>query len=219
MSLKTLLSRFKPVTYHIKKPHIPDYVLATDPTIDIPSLFGIAGSYRPKTGEMTLSYDSVTTKGILQNNTLTIDTPKSKQFETDHYLNWRVLNENSIAEAFIDANASPVGGYSVAAKLMISSLDNQSEDISNKVLYSLENLPNGTTPLGRHSLIRSDDTFIILTTHTILVLKRDKDLGIPHYTITHDTMSVKTFEALDECYEVGQALQALSNKYIKSLHN
>lgn len=215
MSLKTLLSRFKPATYHIKKPHIPDYILATDPTIALPSVFGINGSYRPKTGDVTLTYNSIIATGIFQNGTLTINTHKSKEIETDHYLRYYVLNEDNLAKAFIDANKNPFGDFSIAAKLMLKLSDNSSESYDNVALYGLETLPNGTTPLGNHMLIHEDNTFIILTTRNVLVLKRDGDLDLPRYTITHDMMSAKTFGALDECYEVGQALESLS---YNSLH-
>lgn len=206
--------QFTTVTYDIETPNVPDFLVEMDPTIELPNFAGIKGTYRPKTGEVTLTYlDRGETKGTLKNGQLTIDVYKPKQIETESYLRASVLDTFELAKAFIKADDRRFGGLSIAAKLMVTQSRQLGDEQGYVILNGLEKLKEGTNTFGKHTIIRSGDHFVIITEYHVLVMVRDTELGFPRYTVTHDMMSLKTFGALTACYEVGKALQAMSDIY------
>ena len=206
--------QYQTTTYEIEAPNVPEFLVAMDPIIEVPSFAGIKGTYRPKTGEVTLTYAGYkTTAGKLENGKLTIDVYKPKQIETESYLRASVLDEFELANAFIEADERRYTGMSFVAKLMVVQPRQIEQTSDYNILNGLEKLKEGTNTFGKHNIIRSDNHFVIITKYHVLVMERDMELGFPRYTVTHDMMSLKTFDALNDCYEIGQALQAMSDIY------
>ena len=203
------LNRIETTTFLVEKPSFPDFLEAYDPIINAPEVGDFKGSYRPKTGEVTIQHKDKVYKGILENERLTISLRTSYKGETEFYLRHVVLDSEILFKAFMKQDAQVKSGLSIAQQLMIC-IPDYSGQIDGYMIYpGLDKIKEGLTDLDGQLLVRKDDEYIIITQGYFLRMTRDNELGFSRYAVTQGVMLRDDETTYHECYKVGRALSQL----------
>lgn len=203
------LNRTETATFLVAKPSFPDFLEAYDPIIETPAVGNFTGSYRPKTGDVTIRYEDDTYTGTLENDRLTMTLHTSRKGETEFYLRHFVLDSKVLFEAFVDQDAKVKGGMSIAQQLMLCIPDYTEWTGTYTVYPGLDKVQEGVLDLDGHMLIRKGDEYTIITRGYFLRMKRDDELGVSCYTVTASAMLVKDETTYRECQEIGRGLSRL----------
>lgn len=203
------LNRTETATFLVVKPSFPDFLESYDPVIETPAVGNFTGSYRPKTGEVTIQYEDDTYTGVLENDRLTMTVHTSRKGETEFYLRHFVLDSKVLFEAFAEQDAKVKGGLSIAQQLMICIPDYEEQTGGYMVYPGLDKVQEGVTDLNGHMIIRKDDEYDIITRGYFLRMKRDDELGLSRYTVIDGAMLKRNEQTYRECQEVGRSLSRL----------
>ena len=203
------LNRTETATFLVVKPSFPNFLEAYDPIIETPAVGNFTGSYRPKTGDVTIQYENDVYTGKLENDRLTMTLHTSRKGETEFYLRHFVLDSDILFEAFAEQDAKVKGGLSIAQRLMICIPDYAEQTGGYMVYPGLDKVQDGVTDLDGQMLIRKGDEYMIITRGYFLRMKRDDELGISRYTVTKGAMLVNDEMTYRECQEVGRSLSRL----------
>lgn len=203
------LKRTETATFLVAKPSFPDFLESYDPVIETPAVGNFTGSYRPKTGDVTVRYEDDVYTGKLENDRLTMTVHTSRKGETEFYLRHFVLDSKVLFEAFVEQDAKVKGGLSVAQQLMLCIPDYTEWAGTYAVYPGLDKVQEGVTDLDGHMLIRKGDEYDIITRGYFLRMKRDDELGMSRYTVTASAMLVKDEMTYRECRNVGRSLSRL----------
>lgn len=203
------LKRTETATFLVVKPSFPDFLENYDPVIQTPAVGNFTGSYRPKTGDVTIRYEGDVYTGKLENDRLTMTLHTSRKGETEFYLRHFVLDSKMLFEAFMDQDAKVKGGLSIAQQLMICIPDYEEQTGGYMVYPGLDKVKEGMTDLDGKMLIRKGDEYTIITRGYFLRMKRDDELGLSRYTVIDGVMLKRNEQTYRECQEVGRSLSRL----------
>ena len=203
------LNRTETATFLVVKPSFPDFLENYDPIIATPAVGNFTGSYRPKTGDVTISYEDDVYTGKLENDRLTMTVHTSRKGETEFYLRHFVLDSEKLFEAFVEQDSNTKQGLSIAQQLMICIPDYEEQTGGYMVYPGLDKVQEGVTDLDGRLLIRKGDEYTIITRGYFLRMKRDDELGVSCYTVTASAMLVKDEMTYRECRNVGRSLSRL----------
>lgn len=203
------LNRTETATFLVVKPSFPDFLESYDPIIETPAVGNFTGSYRPKTGEVTIQYQDDVYTGKLENDRLTMTVHTSRKGETEFYLRHFVLDSDVLFEAFAEQDAKTKQGLSIAQQLMICIPDYEEQTGGYMVYPGLDKVKEGVTGLDGQMLIRKGDEYMIITRGYFLRMKRDNELGLSRYTVTKGAMLVNDEMTYRECRNVGRSLSRL----------
>ena len=203
------LKRTETATFMIAKPSFPDFLESYDRVIETPAVGNFTGSYRPKTGDVTIRYEDDVYTGKLENDRLTMTVHTSRKGETEFYLRHIMFDSKLLFEAFMDQDAKVKGGLSIAQQLMLCIPDYTEWTGGYMVYPGLDKVKEGMTDLDGKMLIRKGDEYTIITRGYFLRMKRDDELGVSCYTVTASAMLVKDEMTYRECCNVGRSLSRL----------
>lgn len=203
------LNRTETATFLVVKPSFPDFLESYDPVIQTPAVGNFTGSYRPKTGDVTIRYEADEYTGKLENDRLTMTVHTSRKGETEFYLRHIMFDSKLLFEAFMDQDAKVKGGLSIAQQLMLCIPDYTEWTGGYMVYPGLDKVKEGMTDLDGKMLIRKGDEYTIITRGYFLRMKRDDELGVSCYTVTASAMLVKDEMTYRECRNVGRSLSRL----------
>ena len=203
------LNRTETATFLVVKPSFPDFLEAYDPIIETPAVGNFTGSYRPKTGDVTIRYEDDVYTGKLEDDRLTMTVHTSRKGETEFYLRHFVLDSKVLFEAFVEQDAKTKQGLSIAQQLMICIPDYAEQTGGYMVYPGLDKVKEGMTDLDGKMLIRKGDEYMIITRGYFLRMKRDDELGVSRYTVTESAMLKRNEQTYRECQEVGRSLSRL----------
>lgn len=203
------LNRTETATFLVAKPSFPDFLELYDPVIQTPAVGNFTGSYRPKTGDVTIRYKDDVYTGKLENDRLTMTLHTSRKGETEFYLRHFVLDSKVLLEAFVEQDAKTKQGLSIAQQLMIC-IPNYEEQTGGYMVYpGLDKVKEGMTDLDGKMLIRKGDEYMIITRGYFLRMKRDDELGLSRYTVIDGAMLKRNEQTYRECQEIGRNLSRL----------
>lgn len=157
------LNRTETATFMIAKPSFPDFLESYDPVIETPAVGNFTGSYRPKTGDVTIRYEDDVYTGKLENDRLTMTVHTSRKGETEFYLRHIMFDSKLLFEAFMDQDAKVKGGLSIAQQLMLCIPDYTEWTGGYMVYPGLDKVKEGMTDLDGKMLIRKGDEYTIIT--------------------------------------------------------
>lgn len=203
------LNRTETATFMIAKPSFPDFLESYDRVIETPAVGNFTGSYRPKTGDVTIRYEDDVYTGKLENDRLTMTVHTSRKGETEFYLRHIMFDSKLLFEAFMDQDAKVKGGLSIAQQLMLCIPDYTEWTGGYMVYPGLDKVQEGVTDLDSHMLIRKGDEYDIITRGYFLRMKRDDELGMSRYTVIDSAMLKRNEQTYRECQEVGRSLSRL----------
>ena len=203
------LNRTETATFMIAKPSFPDFLESYDPVIETPAVGNFTGSYRPKTGDVTIRYEDDVYTGKLENDRLTMTVHTSRKGETEFYLRHIMFDSKLLFEAFMDQDAKVKGGLSIAQQLMLCIPDYTEWTGGYMVYPGLDKVKEGMTDLDGKMLIRKGDEYTIITRGYFLRMKRDDELGVSCYTVIDGAILKRNEQTYRECQEVGRSLSRL----------
>lgn len=203
------LNRTETATFMVVKPSFPDFLELYDPVIETPVVGNFTGSYRPKTGDVTVRYEDDVYTGKLENDRLTMTVHTSRKGETEFYLRHIMFDNKLLFEAFMDQDAKVKGDLSIAQRLMICIPDYAEQTGGYMVYPGLDKVKEGMTDLDGKMLIRKGDEYTIITRGYFLRMKRDDELGVSCYTVTASAMLKRNEQTYRECQEIGRNLSRL----------
>lgn len=203
------LNRTETATFLVAKPSFPDFLENYDPIIETPAVGNFTGSYRPKTGDVTVRYEDDVYTGKLENDRLAMTVHTSRKGETEFYLRHIMFDNKLLFEAFMDQDAKVKGDLSIAQQLMICIPDYAEQTGGYMVYPGLDKVKEGVTDLDGKMLIRKGDEYMIITRGYFLRMKRDDELGVSRYTVTESAMLKRNEQTYRECQEVGRSLSRL----------
>lgn len=203
------LKRTETATFLVAKPSFPDFLEAYDPIIETPVVGNFTGSYRPKTGDVTVRYEDDVYTGKLENDRLTMTVHTSRKGETEFYLRHIMFDNKLLFEAFMDQDAKVKGDLSIAQRLMICIPDYAEQTGGYMVYPGLDKVKEGMTDLDGKMLIRKGDEYTIITRGYFLRMKWDDELGVSCYTVTASAMLKRNEQTYRECQEIGRNLSRL----------
>lgn len=203
------LKRTETATFLVAKPSFPDFLESYDPIIETPAVGNFTGSYRPKTGDVTIRYEDDVYTGKLENDRLTMTVHTSRKGETEFYLRHFVLDSKVLLEAFVEQDAKTKQGLSIAQQLMICIPDYAEQTGGYMVYPGLDKVKEGMTDLDGKMLIRKGDEYTIITRGYFLRMKRDDELGLSRYTVIDGAMLKRNEQTYRECQEIGRNLSRL----------
>lgn len=203
------LKRTETATFLVAKPSFPDFLEAYDPIIETPVVGNFTGSYRPKTGDVTVRYEDDVYTGKLENDRLTMTVHTSRKGETEFYLRHIMFDNKLLFEAFMDQDAKVKGDLSIAQRLMICIPDYAEQTGGYMVYPGLDKVKEGMTDIDGKMLIRKGDEYMIITRGYFLRMKRDDELGVSCYTVTASAMLKRNEQTYRECQEIGRNLSRL----------
>ena len=203
------LNRTETATFLVVKPSFPDFLESYDPVIQTPAVGNFTGSYRPKTGDVTIRYEDDVYTGKLENDRLTMTLHTSRKGETEFYLRHIMFDNKLLFEAFMDQDAKVKGDLSIAQRLMICIPDYAEQTGGYMVYPGLDKVKEGMTDLDGKILIRKGDEYTIITRGYFLRMKRDDELGMSRYTVIDGAMLKRNEQTYRECQEIGRSLSRL----------
>lgn len=203
------LKRTETATFLVAKPSFPDFLESYDPIIETPAVGNFTGSYRPKTGDVTIRYEDDVYTGKLENDRLTMTVHTSRKGETEFYLRHIMFDNKLLFEAFMDQDAKVKGDLSIAQRLMICIPDYAEQTGGYMVYPGLDKVKEGMTDLDGKMLIRKGDEYDIITRGYFLRMQRDDELGTSRYTVIDSAMLKRNEQTYRECQEVGRSLSRL----------
>jgi hypothetical protein len=203
------LKRTETATFLVAKPSFPAFLESYDPIIETPAVGNFTGSYRPKTGDVTIRYADDVYTGKLENDRLTMAVHTSRKGETEFYLRHFVLDSKVLFEAFVKQDTKVKGGLSIAQQLMLCIPDYTEWTGTYAVYPGLDKVQEGVLDLDGHMLIRKGDEYDIITRGYFLRMKRDDELGMSRYTVIDGAMLKRNEQTYRECQEVGRSLSRL----------
>lgn len=208
----SIFNRSKMTTFMVTKPYFPETVLQFDPIIYFTQVSGIKGSYRPKTGEVTIQFQNDEPHTTyLQNDRLDIEVVPSSRGKVEYLLRHWMLDEQRLFQTFIKQETK-TRGLTIAQKLMISAPGFETSDTTCFVSLGLDKIPEGYAQFKDYTFIRKGNEYTIITKGYFLRLHKSMEYGVTKYTVTASAMLVRDEQTYQECYEVGQFLQHISEQ-------
>lgn len=196
----------------VTKPHFPETVLQFDPTIYFTQVSGIKGSYRPKTGEVTIQcQDNEPQTAYLHHDRLTLTVTQTLRGKVEYLLRHWMFDEQRLFQTFIKQEMK-TRGLTIAQKLMISAPGYETSDTTCFVSLGLDKIPEGYTQLKGYTFIREGNDYTIITKGYFLRLHKSMDYGVAQYIVTASAMLIRDAQTYQECHEVGQILQHISEQ-------
>lgn len=193
----------------ITQPEFPEFITKFDPTIKLPNLNDLSGFYKPASQELTIIRNqeeiikTIITDGQIE---VTVPFTSSVKEEIKEYIEYVFYNDGRIFKWFTKQDMDETN-LSIATRLMIDQYCKT--DVAATIKPAFEKLEQGIThPTKTSRIIRDDDEFIIITNGYFLQMTMQKDDSFTFFNVTRQETFEPTLETYQECYEIGQWLDA-----------
>lgn len=200
------------VTIPITQPEFPKFITQYNPAIETPYYKGLTGIYKPTSQEFTLFKDGdEISRCIIKDGQITLTASISLKALMEEYIRYVFFNDNRLFEWFAEQDHNQLTGIPIATRLIVES--NYRPDLTGMRTYTAINeLPQGIThPTSNTRIIRENNEFIILLDGYLVRMHIESESGVDTHYITQYALLKPTIETYQECYEIGQWLNAQSN--------
>lgn len=196
------------VTITITEPEFPEFITKFDPQIKLPRVGSFHGIYKPASHELTVYQNECErVKTIINDKQIKFKEsypPLLKQIK--EYIEYVFYNDGRIFKWFTKQDMDETN-LSIATRLMIDQYCKT--DVAATIKPAFEKLEQGIThPTKTSRIIRDDDEFIIITNCYFLQMTMQKDDSFTFFNVTRQETFEPTLETYQECYEIGQWLDA-----------
>lgn len=193
----------------ITQPEFPEFITKFDPTIKLPNLNDLSGFYKPASHELTIIQNQEEIiKTIIINGQIEVTVPFTSNVKEQikEYIEYVFYNDGRIFKWFTKQDMDETN-LSIATRLMIDQYCKT--DVAATIKPAFEKLEQGIThPTKTSRIIRDDDEFIIITNGYFLQMTMQKDDSFTFFNVTRQETFEPTLETYQECYEIGQWLDA-----------
>lgn len=196
------------VTITITEPEFPEFITKFDPQIKLPRVGSFHGIYKPASHELTVYQNECErVKTIINDKQIKFKEsypPLLKQIK--EYIEYVFYNDGRIFKWFTKQDMDETN-LSISTRLMIDQYCKT--DVAATIKPAFEKLEQGIThPTKTSRIIRDDDEFIIITNGYFLQMTMQKDDSFTFFNVTRQETFEPTLETYQECYEIGQWLDA-----------
>lgn len=194
----------------ITQPEFPEFITKFDPTIKLPNLNDLSGFYKPASQELTIIRNqekiikTIITDGQIE---VTVPFTSSVKEQIKEYIEYVFFNDGRLFKWFAQNDMDEETHLSIATRLMIDQC--YKTNVAATIKPAFEKLEQGIThPTKTSRIIRDDDEFIIITNGYFLQMTMQKDDSFTFFNVTRQETFEPTLETYQECYEIGQWLDA-----------
>lgn len=194
----------------ITQPEFPEFITKFDPTIKLPQLGSLHGFYKPASQELTIIRNqeeiikTIITDGQIE---VTVPFTSSVKEQIKEYIEHVFFNDGRLFKWFAENDMDEKTHLSIATRLMIDQYCKT--NVAATIKPAFEKLEQGIThPTKTSRIIRDDDEFIIITNGCFLQMTMQKDDSFTFFNVTRQETFEPTLETYQECYEIGQWLDA-----------
>lgn len=193
----------------ITQPEFPEFITKFDPTIKLPQLGSLHGFYKPASQELTIIRNqeeiikTIITDGQIE---VTVPFTSSVKEQLKEYIEHVFYNDGRLFKWFAKQDMDETN-LSIATRLMIDQYCRT--DVAATIKPAFEKLEQGIThPTKTSRIIRDNDEFIIITNGYFMQMTMQKDDSFTFFNVTRQHTFEPTLETYQECYEIGQWLDA-----------
>lgn len=194
----------------ITQPEFPEFITKFDPTIKLPQLGSLHGFYKPASQELTIIRNqeeiikTIITDGQIE---VTVPFTSSVNEQIQEYIEHVFYNDGRIFKWFTKQDMDETN-LSIATRLMIDQYCKT--DVAATIKPAFEKLEQGIThPTKTSRIIRDNNDFIIITDGYFMQMTMQKDDSFTFFNVTRQHTFEPTLETYQECYEIGQWLDAI----------
>lgn len=197
------------VTITITEPEFPEFITKFDPQIKLPQVGSFHGLYKPASHELTIYQNECervkTTINDKQIKFKESYPPLQKQIK--EYIEHVFFNDERLFKWFAENDMDENTHLSIATRLMIDQYCRT--DVAATIKPAFEKLEQGIThPTKTSRIIRDNNDFIIITDGYFMQMTMQKDDSFTFFNVTRQETFEPTLETYQECYEIGQWLDA-----------
>lgn len=193
----------------VTQPEFPEFITKFDPTIKLPNLNNLSGFYKPASHELTIIRNQEEIiKTIIINGQIEVTVPftSSVKEQIKEYIEYVFYNDGRLFKWFANQDLDEAN-LSIATRLLIDQYCRT--DVAATIKPTFEKLEQGIThPTATSRIIRDNNDFIIITNGYFLQMTMQKDDSFTFYNVTQQHTFKPTLETYQECYEIGQWLDA-----------
>ena len=194
----------------ITQPEFPEFITKFDPTIKLPNLNDLSGFYKPASQELTIIRNqeeiikTIITDGQIE---VTVPFTSSVKEEIKEYIQYVFFNDGRLFKWFAENDMDEETHLSIATRLMIDQYCKT--NVAATIKPAFEKLKQGIThPTATSRIIRDSNDFIIITNGYFLEMTMQKDDSFTFFNVTRQHTFEPTIKTYQECYEIGQWLDA-----------
>lgn len=197
------------VTITITQPELPEFITKFDPQIKLPHVGDFHGIYKPASHELTVYQNECErVKTVINNKQITFKEsypPLQKQIK--EYIEHVFFNDGRLFKWFAENDMDEETHLSIATRLMIDQYCRT--NVAATIKPAFEKIEQGIThPTASSRIIRDNNDFIIITNGYFLEMTMQKDDSFTFFNVTRQHTFEPTLETYQECYEIGQWLDA-----------
>lgn len=193
----------------ITQPEFPEFITKFDPTIKLPQLGSLHGFYKPASQELTIIRNqeeiikTIITDGQIE---VTVPFTSSIKEQLKEYIEHVFYNDGRLFKWFAKQDMDETN-LSIATRLMIDQYCRT--DIAATIKPAFEKLEQSIThPTKTSRIIRDNNDFIIITDGYFMQMTMQKDDSFTFFNVTRQHTFEPTLKTYQECYEIGQWLDA-----------
>lgn len=193
----------------ITQPEFPKFITKFDPTIKLPQLGSLHGFYKPASQELTIIRNqeeiikTIITDGQIE---VTVPFTSSVKEQIKKYIEYVFFNDGRLFKWFAE-NDMDETNLSIATRLMIDQYCRT--DVATTIKPAFEKLEQGIThPTATSRIIRDNNDFIIITDGYFMQMTMQKNDSFTFFNVTRQHTFEPTLKTYQECYEIGQWLDA-----------
>lgn len=196
------------ITITITEPEFPEFITKFDPQIKLPHVGSFHGLYKPASHELTIirNREEIIKTTINDKQIKFKESFPPLQKQIKEYIEYVFFNDGRLFKWFAKQDLDEAN-LTIATRLMIDQYCRT--DVAATIKPAFEKLEQGITHPTEHSrIIRDDNEFIIITDGYFLQMTMQKDDSFTFYNVTQQHTFKPTLETYQECYEIGQWLDA-----------
>ena len=194
----------------ITQPEFPEFITKFDPTVKLPRLGSLHGFYKPASQELTIIRNqekiikTIITDGQIE---VTVPFTSSVKEQIKEYIEYVFFNDGRLFKWFAQNDMDEETHLSIATRLMIDQC--YKTNVTATIKPAFEKLEQGIThPTATSRIIREYNEFIIITNGYFLEMTMQKDDSFTFFNVTRQETFEPTIKTYQECYEIGQWLDA-----------
>lgn len=193
----------------ITQPEFPEFITKFDPTIKLPHLDSLHGFYKPASQELTIIRNQEEIiKTIIEDGRIEVTVPFTSNVKEQikEYIEYVFFNDGRLFKWFAKQDMDETN-LSIATRLIIDQYCRT--DVAATIKSAFEKLEQGIThPTKTSRIIRDNNDFIIITDGYFMQMTMQKDDSFTFFNVTRQHTFKPTLETYQECYEIGQWLDA-----------
>lgn len=193
----------------VTQPEFPEFITKFDTTIKLPQLGSLHGFYKPASQELTIIRNqeeiikTIITDGQIE---VTVPFTSSVKEQLKEYIEYVFYNDGRIFKWFTKQDMDETN-LSIATRLIIDQYCKT--DVAATIKPAFEKLEQGIThPTKTSRIIRDNNDFIIITDGYFMQMTMQKDDSFTFFNVTRQHTFEPTLKTYQECYEIGQWLDA-----------